>query len=253
VLQVTPHVGLIVGPRVGINNEWGAVYPATGADFTARTGLTLDSLYAFQESSGNLLDKAGAQNLTAQGTPTYSVMLGGRQGIYYDAASDRHEAAVYDPGTSSLLAFCVCANPGATTGGVMGGYDQSDALDGWIVYRTANKFEFHVRSSALGGNKSVVSTTTIAADRLYLVSIQIDRAANTCRARVTPSGGASEALTLDITGMGTLSGGVNHKFGFGSLAFLSAGVRVFYGGIKSGVGAQGAAVLSNLHHSLGWE
>lgn len=231
----------------------GALYPATGAAFTALTGLALDSLYTFQEASGNLLDKAGAVDLSSSGTPTFATTVGGRTGINYDAAGDKHALSTYDPGTGSMFAFCVCANPGATTGGVMGGYDATDALDGWIVYRTANKFEFHVRSSATSSLLSVVSTTTIDTDRLYLVSIQIDRGANTMRGRVTPYAGTSEALTLSISGAGTLSSGANHQFGFGSLTFLNPGVTVLYGGIKVGTDAAGSNVLPTLHRNLGWE
>lgn len=242
-----PSGGLVVARRRGI------VYPSDGAAFAAKTGLTLDSLYLFDEAAGSLLDHAGASDLAAGGTPTFAVTLQGRRGINYDAASDRHAAVVHDPAASSMVAFCVCANPGATTGGIMGGYDQTDALDGWILYRTDNKFEFHVRSSATLSLLSVVSTTTIDADRLYLVSMQIDRAANLMRGRVTPRGGAGEALSLNIAGVGTLSSGANHGYGFGSLAFLNPGASVFYGGIKLGAGGEGVDVLINLHRSLGWE
>lgn len=231
----------------------GRIYPATGAAFAAATGITLDSLYLFDEASGALDDKIGTTDLAADGTPTYGVTLAGRRGIHYDSAADSHHSAVHDPGTTSMVAFCVCANPGGTTGGVMGGYDTSDALDGWIVYRTANKFEFHVRSSAAGGNKSVVASgTTIEVDKLYLVSIQIDRNASTARGRVTPMGGASEAVSVSIAGLGTLSS-AGHQFGFGALNFLNPGVRVFYGGIRINADIEGANTLANLHRGLGWE
>lgn len=237
--------------RVGVR---GIVFPATGATFAAQTGLTLDSLYTFQEASGNLLDKAGSTDLGVNGAPTFAQTLLGRQGIYYDAADERHAAQVHDPGAASMLAFAVCSFVAVTgTGGIFGGYDAADALDGWLAYRNINTVEFHIRSSAAGGSKSVAATTTLTTGQLYLVSLQVDRAANTGRGRITPRGGVGEGVSVDITGLGTLSSGGNHLSGFGSTPLLGPGVSVYYGGIKLGAGAEGATRLQTLHRSLGWE
>lgn len=245
--------GARFGAKFGANNLWGPLYPATGTAFAAQTGITLDSLYTFQEASGDLDDKAGSSDLPVAGSPTFAATIGGRQGVTYGAASAAHRGAVYPPGTSSQLAFVVCANPGAATGGVFGNYDQSDALDGWGVYRDTNNFLLFVRSSAAGGNLSATaSSTTIQSDTLYLVSVQIDQAADIARMRIKSASSAAEQVQVSVATLGTLTG-TSNNYGFGALAFLQPGVSCFYGGIVTGSAAEGSSVLANLHRALGWE
>jgi len=239
--------------RFGANNLWGPVYPASGAEFAALTGITLDSLYTFQEASGNLLDKAGAVNLTVNGTPTFAYQLGGRTGIHYDASNDRHAStAVHDAASTSFIAFAVFANPSASLGSIVGAYRSDTAADGWLTYHdTGGVVKFDVRDT---GSNSVIATTgaVSATSKLHLMSVQIDRTATTARIRVTPQGGTAVTASASIAGFGSLSGGANHLFGFGSMPFLNTSA-VFYGGIKIHASTEGASTLQNLHRALGWE
>jgi len=231
----------------------GITYPLTGSAFAGVTGIALDSLYTFQEASGNLDDKAGNTDLTVNGTPTFSYSLDGRTGIHYDASNDRHaSSAVHDAASTSFIAFAVFANPSASLGSIVGAYRSDTAADGWLVYHdTGGVVKFDVRDT---GSNSVIATTgaVSAAAKLHLMSCQIDRTATTARIRVTPRGGAAVTASASIAGFGSLSGGANHLFGFGSMPFLNTSA-VFYGGIRIHASTEGASTLQNLHRSLGWE
>lgn len=231
----------------------GPFYPADGAAFTARTGRTLTALYTFQEASGALDDKAGANDLSANGTPTFAYVLDGRQGINYDADADRHAAlaAALDPGAGSFLAFAVYAFPHGAFASIMGGYDSSAADEGWLVYENSGRVKFDVRDT--GANSIVIQSSVVSsAATLHMVSIQVDRTANTLRARVTPKGSPGEAISGSIAGFGSLSAGVNHLTGFGGMPLLNSSA-VFYGGIEIGASAEGTDALLDLHRSMGWE
>ena len=239
-------LGQFMGSALG-----GIVFPATGAAFTAATGITLDSLWTFQEASGNVLDKVGSNNLSANGTPTYATVVQGRQGIDYDADADRHAIAALDPASTSFIAFAVYAKPHGAFASIMGGYDSGAADEGWLVYENSTRVKFDVRDT--GANALVIQSAVVSsAATLHLVSIQVDRAASTLRARVTPKGSAGEAISGSIAGFGSLSAGVNHLTGFGGMPLLNSSA-VFYGGMRINADVEGASVLQNLHRGLGWE
>jgi hypothetical protein len=243
--------GARFGAKFGPNNYWGAQFPATGSAFTALTGITLDSLWTFQEASGNVLDKVGSNNLTASGTPTFATLVQGRQGIDYDADGDRHAAAVLDPASTSFIAFAVYAKPHGAFSSIMGGYDSASADEGWLVYETGGTVKFDVRDT--GVNSLVLTSAAVSStSTLHLVSIQVDRAANTLRARVTPLGGTAQSLSGSIAGFASFSAGANHVFGFGGMPLLNSSA-VFYGGMRINADTEGATKLAALHRGLGWE
>jgi hypothetical protein len=243
--------GARFGAKFGPNNYWGAQFPATGSAFTALTGITLDSLWTFQEASGNVLDKVGSNNLTSTGTPTFATLVQGRQGIDYDADGDRHQAAVLDPAMTSFIAFAVYANPHGVYAGIVGGLHSATTDPGWLIYENAGRVKFDLRDD--GANSLVIQSSVVSsAAKLHLVSIQVDRAASTLRARVTPNGGPGEAISGSIAGFGSLSAGVNHIFAFGGLPLVNSSA-VFYGGVRINADTEGATKLAALHRGLGWE
>lgn len=232
------------------------VYPHTGDAFTTRTGLTLSSLYRFDEDSGNLVDHVGSATLTASGTPVYSYSLYGRRAIHYDTvATDRHGAdSVNLPTADSLLAGGVVEMP--ITGAVSGftGCVTISADPGWCLYiQPTGTVTMLVRDS---GASSLVVTSGTTTSALFpgpwLWTIQVDRTNGAARSRISGRYGHVVTMSGSIAGFGDLFGGTQ-KYAFGAGNALSGGARVGYGFYATGAQCEGTDVLANLHRSLGWE
>lgn len=231
------------------------VFPQDGASFTAHTGRTLDSLYLFNEASGNVLDKIGSANLTAGGTPTFSVDREGRRGIHYDANIDRHSADVHAVGTTSFLAFGVFGVQAghADFAGLMGRIN-AGADPGWIVYhRSSGAVEFIVRDDGAGLVNQATAAASLAT-ALTFVGFQCDRTAAVVRVRASRPGAAALTTSASIAAFSTFNG-AGLQFGFGPALGGSnvLGALVCYGGIRVNADTEGASVLSDLAKSLGWE
>jgi len=216
-------------------------------------GFTWDSIYLFDEASGALDDKVGAVDLNGNGTPTYNTVVHGRRGILYDAGNDCHAVDdVHIPGSTSFMAFAVCT-AADNLSCIMGGYDSGSADPGWIVYRGSGDNKMTIDFRETGAGQLVLASTAIADwTAPILVSVQVDRAANTLRARVTPKGQAGQALSGSIAGFGAFSD-AEYRFGFGGLPFLQGGAWLGYAGIRIHAGTEGATKLADLHRILGWE
>lgn len=247
------YPGQIPGyPPGGLRAPIGApssLFPATGGLFAGQTGITPNSLYLFNEASGSLLDKAGAVDLSANGTPTFAVTVGGRQGIHYDAANDRHQAAAYGLGLNSGIMWAVFSDPAGAAAGIMGGYGAAAAVVGWLLYYAGGVVNFGIRDNVLA-NVVIASSAISAAAVLVGVGVQVDRAAAVGRMIVGPIGGAFEQVEGSIAGRGTLTAG-DHIYGFGAMPFLTTS-KVFYGGIRVDADTEGADTLPDLIADLGW-
>lgn len=228
-------------------------YPTNGTAFTALTGITLDSLYLFDESASPVDDKIGAADLAAAGTPTYGVMKSGRRGIYYDAAAERHAADVNDPGASSFLHFGVCTFGALVDFAGCFGRGNATQAEQWLVWmRSATGvIEARVRDNAAGAVSIATGALAAIITRPCLVGLQVDRTAAVVRLRGSDGSNAVSA-SGSIAGFGSLSGAAQ-VFGYGAITGTLQGGWSGYGGFRQGVDVEGASVLADLAHDLGWE
>ena len=231
------------------------VYPTTATEFAAYTGLTPTSLYLFNEASGNLLDKSSSNDLTVNGTPTFSFSRSNQRGIHYDTETDHHSADVLAVGSTSFLAWGVF---GVETGavdfaGLMGRTNATGAEE-WIVYhRTSGVVTARIRDAAAG--EVSVSTAAASLDTaLHLVQLQVDRSAATVRLRVSRPGTAALTASGSIAGFGSLDG-ASQKHGYcpliGSVPFK--GGSCYGAGTRINADTEGASVTADLSKALGWE
>jgi hypothetical protein len=229
-----------------------ATYPATGAAFTARTGSTLTSLYLFDESTGDVLDKVGSNTLTTVNTPTYAYAYQGRTGIHYDGDTDAHRADVLALGTGSGLYGAVIRKTGDTTAARNIVQRTNGSNDPCVILNfavTSGNPQMIIRDA--GTNALLVDGATFAGDTtsLLLAMIQVDRSTSTARSLVTDGRQLLE-LSGSISGYGSLDG-TSQTFGFGNRVQLGQ-VAAFYGFGIVGAGAEGSTRLRDIARGLGW-
>lgn len=242
-------------PELALLFEGGArsaVYPTTGANFTALTGSTLTSLYLFNEASGDVLDKVGSNTLTTVNTPTYAYAYQGRTGIHYDADTDAHRADVLALGTGSGLYGAVVRKTGDTTAARAIVQRTNGSNDPCVILNfavTSGNPQIIVRDA--GANALLVDGATFANDTtsLLLAMVQIDRSTSTARALVTDGRQLLE-LSGSISGYGSLDG-ASQTFGYGNRVQLGQ-VAAFYGFGIVGSGAEGSTRLRDIARGLGW-
>jgi hypothetical protein len=231
------------------------VYPATQAALLAAAGFTASWLALYDEASGDVLDKVGANNLPAGGSPTYSNVIDGRSTIYYDAAGDFHRADVNDPGSSSFIAGGVVSIVASVDFAGLLGRSNVGGDPQWVgYYRSATgNLDFRFRDD--GANQLVLSTTTPPAlirTGLCLVMIQCDRTAGVARARVSGGGRNLAALSGSIAGWGSFTG-ASQSFAVGNMLGTLNGTAAAYGFYGTGAQAEGANTLAGIARGLGWE
>ena len=229
-----------------------AVYPATGAAFTAQTGTTLTSLYLFNEASGDVLDKVGSNTLTTVNTPTYAYAYQGRTGIHYDGDTDAHRADVLALGTGSGLYGAVIRKTGDATAARNIVQRTNGSNDPCVILNfavTSGNPQMIVRDA--GTNALLVDGATFAGDTtsLLLAMVQIDKSTDTARALVTDGRQLLE-LSGSIAGFGSLDG-TSQTFGFGNRVQLGQ-TAAFYGFAVVGAGAEGSSRLRDIARGLGW-
>lgn len=235
------------------------VYPRNSGEFTAQTGLVPTSLYLFDEASGSLLDKAGAVDLAVANTPTFGSSQNGRRGIAYDGAVERHGAdGVNLPTGDSLIAGVVCKQL-AAGGSLVGAFTclTATADPGWGIYMSTAAND---RPTFLVRDAAAASATNLGADvdwpttypGLWLWTLQLDRANAAVRTRISSNGKLIEEFSGSLAGFGDIFGGTQ-KFAFGAGNAMAYGMWCGYGFYLTGAQCEGAAVLSTLHKSLGWE
>lgn len=242
-----PLLGLMLGDAARPQ-----LYPATGAAFTALTGTTLTSLYLFDEASGDVLDKVGANNLTAVLTPTYAYQYAGRRGIQYDADGDGHRADVLALGSGSGLYGVVWRKTGDNTVSrnlVQRTNGSNDPCVLLYTQTTSGDLTMLVRDD--GVNSASAATSTFAGDTssVILAMVQIDRSTSTARALFTDGGKVAE-ISASISGFGSLDG-TSQTFGYGNRVQVGQ-TAAFYGFGVVGSGAEGSTRLRDIARGLGW-
>jgi hypothetical protein len=237
-------------------------YPATSAEFLSIAGITPTALYLFNEASGDVLDKVGSANLTAVNTPTFGYVAEGRKGIHYDGATDAHRADVNAPASLSFITGCVfkLASDLNVLSGVFGRMDGS-AADGYAAYVFANVTPAYptllVRDT---GSNSTQLFHLQAQDwftnypGLLLWQVQVDRAANKVRSRISKRGVYVDQQEASIVGFGALSGGAAQTFGTGQYcAAISGGLSSHYLYYATGAQTEGSTAMATIARRLGWE
>lgn len=251
-----PQHGRFFGPNAG-----GRRFPASGAEFTALTGLTASSLYLFDEASGNLVDEIAAAALTASGTPTFAYVVGGRRGVYYVGALDYHRADVNDVGSGSFIYTQVCSlvvNPAANRFFGTRRFTGTSPEASWAIYApfaSDGRPRMQIRDGTSSLDVVAPASVDMRADLgvPFLISIQRDNSTNTARIRVTKVGtpyGNSEA---SCAGFGSLNtAGATFSFGRPQ-SNLGDGVWFGWAQLSTGVQCEGSSKLADLHRALGWE
>lgn len=229
------------------------IYPQDGASFAAITGQTLTSLYVMDEASGNLDDKITTNDLTVANTPTFATDFGGRRGVYYDGANDRHAADVLAVGTTSMLAFVVCKKIGAlSTAGIMGRSNVTFA-EAWFIYTNAGDDKIFADIRGAGASQTSITSDLASpiATQLTFIGYQMDRTANLARLYIAAPGVAPQNKTADITGFGSFDG-ATQLHALGAYPGLNASMAIFYHGIRINADAEGASKLPDIAKALGW-
>lgn len=229
------------------------VYPTTGDEFTAYTGITLTSLYLFNEASGNLIDQVGANDLTVANDPTFAYASENRRGVNYDELDDAHRADVCGLGSGSGMygtVFRSIADLGSNhvIGRLNSPITESCDID---IPTGTNNLRAVIRDDASGSVLPTISTVSARA-RTYLAIIQIDRANTTARLGMYWPGGYVEA-TASIAGFGSLDG-ASQTFGFGQdgAAARQGGCANFLGFVATGAQCEGASTPLSIARGLGW-
>lgn len=228
----------------------------------ARTGITPAALHRMQEASSHSVSRVAATTdvtLSAVGTPTYAYWTGGLRGIYLDADTDAFSANVFDPGVASILyAGIISPITVDLDRYIFGRYEVGGKQLRLRLYLD-NTVYVHIGDGVTGEQVTLVSSTPLVAGGIYLLILQLDRAANVIRVRISRLGvGPIGAVTTaSVAIYGTLTGGTTPLFSLGSIiggASLVGG-GIWHGGLISATGAQieGAGVPAALAGALGFE
>lgn len=240
----------------------GPLYPNTAALFAGATKITPGGLYlndaTGQTNATTLIDFSGnAANLPATNTPTFGQTLEGKVGVWYDGATDKHDANVNDPAAQSFIWGCegaLITDPGG--GGVNGFVGRMNGGgQGYLFYFSAG-LHVLVRDSLGAASDQVFAGSNAALSgnpRVpYLMVGQLDKAAGRLRARM--SRGGAVFATIDVAyAPATLTAGAQ-TFGFGAVpGGINGGAWNGYGFYGVGAQCEGSDVLRDLAVGLGWE
>ena len=238
----------------------GPLYPKTAAEFLSATKLTPSALYLYDQMLSDVYDASGNGNtLTVANTPTFQQSLEGKVGIWYDGATDKHDAAVNDPAAGSFIWGCEAAlinDPGAAgLNGFLGRLEGGGA-DGFAFYFAAgvNALIRDAAGNAInqifgGSNAAMTSNPRVP----YLIQGQVDRTAGRYRGRMSRGGTSFATFDVALGVVGTLSK-AGQRFGSGALlGGLNGGGWVPYSYYVTGAQTEGANVLRDTAVGLGWE
>jgi hypothetical protein len=220
--EVDP-TALVAFPKNG--TEYGAFRAANSLAVA-----TPNSLWTFQEASGNILDKIGALNLVAGGTPNYSQAVAGYSRVavgFDDASSDKAVAASGsgpNPTTTSqtwLYFALMPATPGTTRAFV--GINQA--------FTAARCTALHLTTSG-GMRLNVVTNNTDDAtnhsSQVIAVAVKYDR-----------TNSVAALYTNKVKIIGTYSASVTDgDKGVGSAAGGMSGCQILWGCMWSGSAAE---------------
>lgn len=218
-------------------------------------GLTLDDMYGCQEASGNVVGLIAGNALSANGTPTYRRVAGSRNGIYYDAVGDGHQANVHALGSASGIYMAVMepVAMNASGSGIIGRMNGTFAECAFL-YATNAVVGFLIRDDAAGSLTVTSNAALTTLGGVWLCQMQIDRAAATARYRFSPRGGTGAVISNSgsIAGFGSLDG-ANQQFVLGGGAFQSEGAAIQWAAVATGTQCEGASLLANNAARLGFE
>ena len=227
--------------------------PSTAEMGTRCLGLTLGGLYLCREASGSLVDVLGGTSLATLGSPAYAAPVGDRIGVRYPAASG-HGADVGALGLASgwYAAIFRISNPALALPGVPGRSNAAINRCAEIYTQIAGtSWTIQVRDGvSIASNSGVLNVGAGP----WLAQLQIDRAANMARGRMTQIGtGRSEQVEVSIAGFGTLDG-VGLVYGFGAPAgIFTGGASVGWGAWATGAQCEGATFLATTARRMGVE
>lgn len=226
--------------------------PSTSEMFTRMTGLTAGGLYLCRETSGSLVDVLGGTSLATLGSPAYAAPVGDRIGVRYPAASG-HGADVAALGTASGWYAAIFTITDAVLGlpGITGRSNAAFTRCAEIYAQMAGAgWTIQVKD---GTSTATNHGTTNVGAGTWLAQLQIDRAANLARGRMSRIGGGAEQITASIAGFLTLDG-VGLVYGFGAPAWIfTGGASVGWGAWATGAQCEGASFLATTAQRLGVE
>lgn len=229
-----------------------SVFPGPRA-VEALTGLTLDALFLFDETSGNARDATANVDLTAGATNAYSWWIGGYRGVNCVANVDGFSLAdAYNPAATSqvrVTAFSAAAHNAADMG-IEGSVDTIGTAGTWSVIATADD-KVHVHVTGI----DLTVGPAITFGDVYLLVTQIDRDADLLRARlVNLTTGVAVTASVDITGLASLDNVGNvYQLGWLNNIGVSDGMSFFGALIASGAQVEGAGFAASFTQALGLE
>ncbi len=227
--------------------------PSTSEMFTRMTGLTLGGLYLCRDASGSLVDVIGGTSLATLGSPAYAAPVGDRIGVRYPASSG-HGADVGALGLTSgwYAAIFRISDAALVLPGIVGRYNAAFNRCAAIYSQIGGVFwTIQIKDGAL--TASPAGTLNVGAGA-WLAQLQIDRAANLARGRMTQIGtGRAEQIQASIAGFGDLDG-VGLRYGFGAPAgIFTGGASAGWGAWATGVQCEGASFLATTARRMGVE
>jgi hypothetical protein len=216
------------GVKVGVSPPR---LPTTLDACSGQLGIVPTALYTFRGDSDNMTDLTGNGNtLVATNTPLYDRSVGGHRGISYASGSAAsHAADVCSAGTDGLrsVVYSGIFIPGPDSG-----------ANTMLFGRTNAAAQVGVWCSMVGGQNypSVtvsdvsVSAVTVNATGIdirsqrvpVLISVQVDRANQLCRIRVSSQGKVLTEQSASIAALGSITTAPLDKQSFGSGAVLGA-------------------------------
>jgi hypothetical protein len=194
-LREQPHVTHRRWPYVG----------ALAARVRNAVELDLTSLYLADEASGNLLDRIGAHDLVAAGTPVYRDVVGGKLGTTYNSSSDGHSADVHDFAEASGLFVLVAHFTTTPDTFVCGRVNPLGTAGAFLNVATPASGTLRASIRDSGAGALTLAPATDVRGKTMIAIVQVDRAAATARLFLKARGEASITATGSIAGFSTLS------------------------------------------------
>lgn len=210
-------------------------------------GLTLTSLYTFEEASGNLADVISGLNLSAAGSPVYGGVVGGKRGITFNSAVDGFSSDVHDIGLASAIFVHVGHHTTTPDSFVFGRATGDSATCAHVAVATPAAGKLRAIVNALPAALTLLPDMDVRG-KTVLTVLQIDRAAGTARMYLKERGGPDELKVGSIGTHGTFSA-ASQSFGvnnYGGVTSQTGGFTSMLLGVATGTQCEGANVAARI-------
>lgn len=228
--------------------------PVDAVGGAAILGLTPDEIWTMDEASGNLVGKIAATALAVAGAPTFQRRTLGDLGVYYDAAGDNHNAAVFAFGVGSawIGAIVEIVSTGAGQPGAIGRSDAAAAESAALYLQNTGEPSALIRDNGANSLTLVGPTDLRTVDTQWFCQLQIDRATTTARMLWSPLNNNAPPFFVEgsISGFASLDSG-DEVFHLGDFGTFGEGLNVQWASVARGVQCEGAHLLRTIARKVG--